>query len=137
MARHVVARADEIQPGERKRVTAGGRAIAIFNVDGELFAIRDRCPHQGASLCGGQVLGWVESDGPGDYRHTGTNLVQCPWHGWEFDLRSGRSWFDPARMRVRAYPVAVERGQELLEGPYRAETYPVAVDGDYVVVELG
>ena len=52
--------------------------------------------------------------------------MRCPWHAWEFDLRTGRSWFDPERTRVKAYPVEVEH----------AETFPVSVEDDYVVVEL-
>jgi 3-phenylpropionate/trans-cinnamate dioxygenase ferredoxin subunit len=62
-------------------------------------------------------------------------MVRCPWHGWEFDLRTGRSWFDPERTRVRSYPVTVHRG--VVEGPYRAETYAVTRgQDDELVIEL-
>ena len=63
-------------------------------------------------------------------------FLQCPWHGWEYDLRTGQSWFDPARVLVRKYDVSVEPGQELQKGPYVAETYPVSVEQQYVVVEI-
>ena len=56
MARHVVARVDEIPPGERKIVEVAGRSIGVFNVGGEFFALRNRCPHQGGPLCEGRLL---------------------------------------------------------------------------------
>jgi 3-phenylpropionate/trans-cinnamate dioxygenase ferredoxin subunit len=61
--------------------------------------------------------------------------VKCPWHGWEFDIRTGKSWCDPARFRVRQYAVSVKVGRELVEGPYMAESFPVRVENNYVVVE--
>ncbi|WFU42415.1 Rieske 2Fe-2S domain-containing protein [Bradyrhizobium sp. CB82] len=62
--------------------------------------------------------------------------LRCPWHGWEFDMRNGQSWFDPTRVKVRSYPVAVERGGELQKGPYVAETFPVHIEDSYVIVEV-
>lgn len=134
--RHVVARAGEIAPGERKLITIGGRSIAIFNLGGEFLALRNRCPHQGGPLGAGELFGVLESSRPGEYvyRRPG-EIVRCPWHGWEFDLRTGRSWFDPEHTRVRCYPVTLQRGA--VEGPYRAETYPVTrQDNDELVIEL-
>jgi nitrite reductase/ring-hydroxylating ferredoxin subunit len=136
MARHVVAQVDEIPPGSRKLVVVDRREIGVYNVGGEFFALRNRCPHQGGPLCDGRVLRHVESSAPGDYRFGDSHLIACPWHGWEFDLRTGQSWFDPARTRVRPYPVAVESGETLAKGPYVAETYPVTIEHDYVTIEL-
>jgi 3-phenylpropionate/trans-cinnamate dioxygenase ferredoxin subunit len=128
----VVARADEIAPGERKLVDIGGRSIGVFNVAGEYFALRNRCPHQGGPLCEGFQFAPLRSTGPGQYaRGTDDEIIRCPWHGWEFDLRTGRSWFDPDHTRVRSYPVDVRPGTQL-----EAETYPAHRDGAYVVVEL-
>jgi 3-phenylpropionate/trans-cinnamate dioxygenase ferredoxin subunit len=64
-------------------------------------------------------------------------MVRCPWHGWEYDLRTGQSWFDPASVLVRRYDVLVTPGSELQKGPYVAETFPVVVDQEYVLVEIG
>ena len=90
MARHIVATVDEIPPGQRKLVNANGRDIIIFNVDGEYFAVGNRCPHEGASLCKGRVVGLVEATEPGAYRYSRRGeLIRCPWHGWEYDLESG------------------------------------------------
>ena len=70
MARHVVARLSEIPPGGSKLVDVEGRPIGIYNVDGNYFALLDRCPHEGASLCRGDRIGLVQSDGPGHYSYT-------------------------------------------------------------------
>ena len=59
-------------------------------------------------------------------------------------MRTGQSWFDPARVKVRSYPVAVESGAALAndlanaleKGPYVAETFPVHVEDSYVIVEI-
>jgi nitrite reductase/ring-hydroxylating ferredoxin subunit len=136
MARHVVARASEIPPGARKLVRLDGRGVVVFNVKGEFFALSDQCPHKGASLSGGKMTGLVESGGPGDYTYTRVGeIVRCPWHGWEFDVRTGRSYCDPRRMRLMQFNVTVEPGAKVVEGPYVAETFKVAVEDDYVVVE--
>jgi 3-phenylpropionate/trans-cinnamate dioxygenase ferredoxin subunit len=136
MPRHVVARAADIPPGARKLVKAGTRDIVIFNVKGELFALSDKCPHKGGSLSRGRLTGVVSSTAPGtyDYARPG-EIIRCPWHGWEFDVRTGRSWCDPQRLRLMNYAVSVEPGAKLVEGPYVAETFQVAVEDDYVVVE--
>ncbi len=136
MAKHVVAAVAEIPPGKKKLVDVSGRKIVVYNLGGEFFALSDRCPHRGGSLYCGIQTGLVESPEPGDYRYSRLGeMVKCPWHGWEFDIRSGKSWCDPARLRLRQYEVAVKSGTELVEGPYRAESFPVRVEDDYVVVE--
>ena len=137
MARHVVGAVAEIPDGGRKIVSVEGRSIGVFNLGGEFFALLNRCPHQGGALCLGQRIGLVLSDEPGVYRFSRpSEMLKCPWHGWEFDIRTGQSWCDPRRTRVRTYPVAVEAGAALVEGPYKAETFPVRVEADYVVVDV-
>jgi 3-phenylpropionate/trans-cinnamate dioxygenase ferredoxin subunit len=139
MARYVVATTTEIPPGGRKIVEVAGRSIGIFNLDGEFVALRNRCPHQGGPLCEGGLSGLLEATVPGEYCYSRPGeMLRCPWHGWEFDLRTGQSWFDPERMRVRRYPVSVEAGRpSLAQGPYVAETYPVSLEAQYIVVEIG
>ena len=137
MPKHVVATVGEIPDGGSKLVEIKGRPIALYNVKGEFFALYDKCPHEGGSLCRGKLTGLVESDGPGDYRLSRQGeIVRCSWHGWEFDLRTGKSWCDPRRVRVKNYAVSVEPGTRLVEGPYVAETFPVSVEGEYVVIEV-
>ena len=137
MSRHVVASTSEIPPGERKLFTVKGRPIAVFNIGGEYFGLLNRCPHQGGSLCEGVVTGLLQSRDPGQYVYTRKGeIVRCPWHGWEFDIRTGQSYCDPSRIKTRAYPVATASGASVVEGPYVAETVPVRVEEDYVVVEV-
>ena len=137
MAKHVVAVMDEIPPGGRKLVEVKGRAIVIFNVGGEYFALNNRCPHKGGSLCQGRLTGLVESTEPGSYRYSRRGeIIRCPWHGWEFDIRTGRSRCDPQTLRARNYAVSVQPGAELVEGQYVAETFPVSVQDNYIVIEM-
>ena len=137
MSRHVVCPADELPPGARKVATVDGREIALFNVEGRLHALLNRCPHGGAQICKGVVTGIAKSAGPGDYRlERHGEFLRCPWHGWEFELATGQSWCDPRSTRLRNYEVRLEAGAELVKGPYVAERYPVTVEDAYVVVDL-
>ena len=144
MPRHIVSTVAALSPGSRKIVEIEGRSIGIFNLGGEFFALRNRCPHQGAALCTGQLGSAVTSTGPGHYEMDRSGeILRCPWHGWEFDVRTGQSWFDPAKVRVKAYETAVEAGSALrppvagfAPGPYVAETFPVSIEENYVLVEV-
>src|SRR3546814_9544019 len=68
MSRHVVARVGEIPAGGCKLVQAGGRAIVLFEMQGDYYALLNRCPHEGGGLCHGDRVGMVEADAPGAYR---------------------------------------------------------------------
>jgi len=150
MARYVVASVSEIPVGERKIVHIAGRSVGIFNLSSQYFALRNRCPHQGGPVCLGWVAGALESSEPGEYRYSRRGeFLRCPWHGWEFDIRTGQSWFDPVRPRVGVFRATVELGEEILhskepdsldsglqKGPYVAEVYTVTVEEQYVVVEI-
>ena len=137
MARHVVAAVGEIPPGGRKLVELRGRRIALFHVAGEYFALTDRCPHEGGSLCAGRLTGLVRSSEPGRYEYSRPGeMLACSWHGWEFDIRTGQSYCDPDSIRARTYAVSVEPGEALAKGPFVAETFPVSVEGQYILVEV-
>jgi nitrite reductase/ring-hydroxylating ferredoxin subunit len=137
MSRHVVAAVGEIAPGKSKRVTVKGREIGVFNVNGNFYALANRCPHAGGALCEGEVVGLVQSDGPGQYKIARAGeFLRCPWHGWEYEIATGQSYCDPKNLTIRQFPVAVEPGGELVKGPYIAETFPVSVEQQYVVVEM-
>ncbi|MGA9864931.1 MAG: Rieske (2Fe-2S) protein, partial [Acetobacteraceae bacterium] len=104
MSKHVVAKVSEVPPGGRKLVTVRGRPIAIFNLAGTFFGLLNRCPHQGGPLCDGLLTGLIEADEPGEYRYSRPGeIIRCPWHGWEFDIRTGQSWCDPSKVQVRNY----------------------------------
>ncbi len=137
MARHVVAPLSEVPPGSRKLVDAGRRPIVVFNVEGRLYAVSNRCPHAGGPLAAGKLVGLVEASEPGAYRYSRrSEILKCPWHGWEFDLATGKSRCDPETVRVRAYPVDIEPGANVVETPLAVETFEVAVENDYIVVTV-
>ena len=91
---------DELPRGRGVRVTIGEQRIAVFRVGDDVYAIGDRCSHAEASLAEGEV--WDTS-------------VECPRHGSEFDLKTGRPGALPATVPVPIYPVAVEDGTVYLE----------------------
>lgn len=144
---YIVARVGEVPEGERLIVEVAGREIGIFNVDGEFFALRNRCPHLGGPLCEGEVLGLVYSSEPGDIQFDASKkLLTCPWHGWEFDIKTGQSYFNP-RLRARRFQVAAQQGEDVANdldsavaerapGPYEAEVIPVSREDDYIVITM-
>jgi nitrite reductase/ring-hydroxylating ferredoxin subunit len=135
LTRVVVAPVSEFPPGERRIVEVGGRSIGVFRVADDFYAIRNRCPHQGGPLCVGPLAPPFSSTGPRDLRvGEGPMLIACPWHGWEYDLATGQSFMGPRAAGVKSYDVSVEPGG-LAPGPYVAETFPVRVEEDYVVLD--
>ena len=68
--KYVVATVDEIPPGQRKIVDVGGRSIGVFNLQGEYFAVLNRCPHQGGPLCRGETLGFLRSGEVGEFQYS-------------------------------------------------------------------
>jgi nitrite reductase/ring-hydroxylating ferredoxin subunit len=146
MPKYVVGAIEDVPDRGVSVFNVGGRSIGVFRFGREVYAIRNRCPHQGGPLCRGPLVGGLTAQQPGTYDYVpDERYVQCPWHGWEFDLQTGQSWFDPAKTRVRPYPVSVASGEALaaeeppvgrLPGPYQAETYPASVEHEYIVIEL-
>jgi nitrite reductase/ring-hydroxylating ferredoxin subunit len=105
-----VAQASDIPPGERKLVTIKERSVGVFNVNGEYVAVLNICPHELAPVCRGRVGGTTLPSAPGEYIWGREGeIVACPWHGWEFDLLTGRMLADE-RIRLRRYPVEVRDG---------------------------
>jgi nitrite reductase/ring-hydroxylating ferredoxin subunit len=138
MARHVIKPVSAVPPGQRLVTEVGGRKIVIFNLGGEFFGLFNRCPHQGGDLCEGRTTGLVEAgEKPGDYRFTRQGeILRCPWHGWEFDIRTGKSCSEPNRIRTPAYAVERVPGREIAAQQLQAETAQVSVDQDYIVVDI-
>jgi nitrite reductase/ring-hydroxylating ferredoxin subunit len=137
VAKHVVGRVEDIKPGQRRTLTVRGRPVVVFNLKGEFFAMLNRCPHQSAELSAGIVTGLVDGDLPGEVHCSRPGeIIRCPWHGWEFDIKTGQSWCEPGKIAVKQYPVEVEPGTNLVKGPYVAETFPIEIEDDYVIVEV-
>lgn len=107
--RVAVARLGDLLAGERMLVEVEGKEIGLFCLGDRYHAALNVCPHELAPVCFGRLTGTTEADRPGEYRwvRDGEILV-CPWHGWEFDLCTGRALAD--KRRLRTYPVTVEDG---------------------------
>ena len=90
-----VCAADELAPGAMRLVEADGRKIGVFNCDGALYAIEDRCSHDDGPLAEGEF-------------DAATCTVECPRHGSLFDLASGRPKTLPAYAPVQTFPVTIE-----------------------------
>lgn len=97
-----VLAASELSPGQVRRVQVEGRAIALWNAGGVIYATDDTCTHEKASLS------------EGDFDPEAAQ-VACPRHGARFDLRTGKALTLPAYKPLRTYPVRVEDGQILLK----------------------
>ena len=95
-----VAQTDELSPGSGKVVEADGRSIALFNVEGTFCAIDNTCTHRGGPLGEGELSG---------------EMVTCPWHGANFNVKTGAVTQPPAPTGVRTFVVKVEGGDVLVE----------------------
>jgi nitrite reductase/ring-hydroxylating ferredoxin subunit len=73
-------------------VQAEGRSLALVNLNGEIYALDDECPHEAGPLSDGRIVG---------------NEIECPWHSSHFDIRTGRVMMDPAESDVATYKVRV------------------------------
>ncbi len=144
MKKHIVGPVSELPVGSRKIIEVDGRTIGVFNANGNYYALRNLCPHQAAPLCKGHVTGTTLPSQPGEYKwDRDGEILRCPWHGWEFDITTGRSVFNPHKLRVKTYEVTVERGGELIKEERDAdaedpavETYPVTIEDELVVLHL-
>jgi nitrite reductase/ring-hydroxylating ferredoxin subunit len=107
--RFEVCPASELQPGERRIEMLGKFSVGVFNVDGEYYAIKNDCPHQRAPLCKGKLTGTTTSDQPGEYNwERDGQIITCPWHGWEFDVTTGDSVFNPHKVKTKTFETAIE-----------------------------
>ena len=95
-----VAKVEEIPEGTGKELAAAGRVVALYHVEGAFYALDGVCPHAGGPLGEGVLEG---------------SIVTCPWHGWQFDVASGR---------------------HCLNANLQHATFPVRIEGDDIFVEL-
>ncbi len=131
---HPICRVSELPAGGRKIVEIAGRSIGVFNFgDGRYYAVRNRCPHRGAPLCEGKLIGLVTADRPYHItREREGEIIRCPWHGWEFDLTTGKSVCLPDTWKAASYPAGIESQPPTAE----IEKYEVSAEGERVVVWL-
>lgn len=107
---------DALAPGHMVATSLGPIPVVVIRSrDGSLYALTDSCLHHGAKLSKGAVLNRLDPAGPGDYRpDPDGEVLRCPWHGYEYDIRTGCTVFDHTR-RVRTFTVREEHGQIVVE----------------------
>ena len=126
-AQHPAARSDEVPERGRLVVDIGDATLGIFRVDGLLYAYENTCPHQGGPVCQGLVIPAVRELLTEDQAATGYAFdesemrIVCPWHGYEFDIRTGVHPTDK-RVRLRRISVRVVDGEVFVTVPQTAET---------------
>jgi nitrite reductase (NADH) small subunit len=99
----------QLNPGEKKIVFVKGKELGVFNVRGEFFVVQNICPHMGAPLCKGTICDKIHAEKPGLYIVEQSPILRCPWHSWEFDLRTGKSLVDD-KLKARVYEVILKDG---------------------------
>ena len=113
--KHIVANVTDLPPGSRSVVSIGRIEIVLFNVNGDLFGLRNSCPHRGGPFSCGHINKLVLSDTPGTFDvRDDQHVINCPWHSWEFRLSDGVSLTDP-NLRVKTYPVTADNEKILVE----------------------
>jgi nitrite reductase/ring-hydroxylating ferredoxin subunit len=85
----------DIPVGTCRKAYVSGKEIAVFNVDGQFYATQSNCTHVGGPLCEGSLAG---------------EIVTCPWHGSQFNVRTGEVVQDPAEEPIATYPIEVQNG---------------------------
>ena len=104
-----VGSVDELRREGCRVVDVNGRAVGVISVGDEFFAVSDKCPHMGASMCTGSLSGTFVAADPHEYVYgQDDRVIRCPWHGWEFDLETGRSLLEPKRVGLKTYRVTQE-----------------------------
>ena len=118
MAKEIfVAKAAEFKDGDRKLVVDGKTEIGVYRLKGKLYAYLNLCPHQGGPACEGLTIAKVEEKLRPDKTSQGLYFSEsemnfvCPWHGMEYDMKTGEC-ISNRRMKLKKYPV-VQKGDEV------------------------
>ena len=114
--KYLIGDASSWREGERQFTEIMGREVGVFAVDGGFVAFENVCPHSGGPVCRGRVMPAVKAEIAADGTYHGERSddanprLACPWHGWEFELRTGRC-IGASQRRLRAYDVIIEEGK--------------------------
>lgn len=116
MAEVLVARSEELAEGQRKLLDVDGMVIGVMRARGKLHAFLNICPHQGGPVCEGRMIHRVEEVLGEHKTYLSMRFVEedlhivCPWHGWEFNLDTGRCAGD-GKHGLRRFPVSEREGE--------------------------
>ena len=112
-----VCAVDDVEPGAMRPLDLDGTKVLLMRTaDGEYHALRNSCSHMGALLSDGRLQAMMDTSADGGYEISASaEVIRCPWHGYEFDVRSGRCAGDPDAVRVKTYNVSTRDGRVLVE----------------------
>lgn len=124
----LLCQTEDVAPGTMRSYQVGRVRVVVIHSPAGFSVLRDACPHQGAPLSEGLLVGTMLPGAYGEYRLGRLGeVVRCPWHAWEFDARTGRSLVDPENDRVKSYPVSVTDGSVYVEGLGEGAVEPVRI----------
>jgi nitrite reductase/ring-hydroxylating ferredoxin subunit len=104
----VICAVDEIPIGGKRIVEIDNLSIGVYNINGEFYAIKNLCPHAGAALCEGHIQTTHRPGEVGEFHPAlAGRVLRCPWHGWEFDIVTGKGLYD-RNSRVAVYQTKVD-----------------------------
>ena len=127
-----VGAAETFKDPGRKLIESGGVEVGVFKLGGEFFAYENVCPHIGGPACQGKIIAKVEESVLPDRTSAGMEFsktkinVVCPWHGFEFDIRTGRHHGN-ARYRLKPIKVRVEGGDVIVSLPEEKKPQNVTI----------
>ena len=110
----MVCKSSEIPVGEKKIFEIEKLSIGVFNIAGKFYAIKNLCPHAGAPLCEGHIQTTHRPSNVNEFRPAlHGRVLRCPWHGWEFDIITGKGLYD-RNSRVATYQTKVDDADNLI-----------------------
>lgn len=118
MAEIAVARFEDFADGDHKVFATRGKEVGVFRVGDEIFAWENHCPHEGGPVCQGKIFGKIDEDLTEDKTsrgliYSGEKNIVCPWHAFEFNVRTGQHPGDP-NVRLKKVPAEVKDGEIVL-----------------------
>lgn len=112
--RLTVCAATDLPPGKKRIVNEGRLSLGVFNIGGTFYALKNVCPHQGAPLCEGSLHATHAPSEVHEYDPClHGRVIRCPWHGWEFDVVTGKGLYD-ATSRVATYACEVDANGDVV-----------------------
>lgn len=107
---------EEFEEGIARVVVVEGRQVGVIRWRDEVYALRNICPHEYAPVCNGHAMPLITGDHTGEIDFDEDRLVVvCPWHGWEFEARTGLAAWGRSTYRLKTYPAKIEDGRVLVD----------------------
>jgi nitrite reductase/ring-hydroxylating ferredoxin subunit len=107
--KHFIGKTSEFPDNQSRKVAAGKKRILVWKTGNRFFATSERCPHQGAPLGTVELTGTMLPSAPKQFVYgLEGSVIQCPWHAWEFDVRTGRRIFGEDERCLATYEILVE-----------------------------